>query len=166
MARPRLCETVEEMEAAVEAYFAHCDEGVLVDMVRKQGVVQVRRAKPYTAPGLALALGFNSRTDMFSATHDPRFSNTLTAALARVESQRVEKTLLGEQESRFAQFDLKNNHGYRDEQHLQVTDNTKQMTDDELHARLALLSERVQQIEDKTQRQDVIEGNFQVKLLG
>jgi hypothetical protein len=154
------------MEAAVEAYFAHCDEGVLVDMVRKQGVVQVRRAKPYTAPGLALALGFNSRAHMFDAMHDPRFSSTLSSAMARVESQRVEKTLLGEQESRFAQFDLKNNHGYRDEQHLQVTDNTKQMTDDELHARLALLSERVQQIEDKTQRQDVIEGNFQVKLLG
>jgi hypothetical protein len=154
------------METAIEAYFALCDQGTLVDMVRKQGVVQVKRAIPYTAPGLALALGFNGRQHMFDTMDDPRYSVTLRRAMARVEGQRVEKTLLGEQESRFAQFDLKNNHGYRDEQHLQVTDNTKQMTDDELHARLALLAERVQQIEDKTQRQDVIEGNFQVKLLG
>ena len=164
MGRPHKYKTSEELEAACDDYFERCDRGEEIQVVRRGGAVAVWRAIPYTVPDLAYALGYSHRSSIFNLTHDPVFSSTIKRALSRIEGQRVRKALQGEQESRFAQFDLINNCGYTSSKQEVNVNQQITFTDDELDARLANLERKTQQLEDR-QDQDVIDITPQPSLL-
>ena len=85
-------------------------------------------------------------------------------ALSRIEEQRVVKALVGEQDNRFAQFDLINNFRYTSSKQEVKVNQQITFSDDELDARLANLERKTQQLEDR-QDQDVIDITPQPSLL-
>lgn len=109
--RPPKFKTPEEMQTQIEAYFTACDEA--------------KPKRPYTVPGLALAMGFNSRSSLFdyatrNAGHE-EFAATIKKAKLRIEAQRVEALVMCRGNAGGLIFDLKNNFGWRDQQNVELT---------------------------------------------
>lgn len=107
--RPPRFSSPEEMQVAIDAYFAECDQ----------------TKKPYTVPGLALALGFSSRSSLFdyatrNAGHE-EFAATIKKAKLRIETQRAEMLVQCKTNPAGMIFDLKNNFGWKDQQALEVS---------------------------------------------
>ncbi len=90
--------TVSELEKCIDEYFDEC----------------CKRGRPYTMTGLALALGFSTRKSLTDYEGKPEFVNTITRARARVE-QYAEERLFDKDGSRGAQFSLRYNFGWKDE---------------------------------------------------
>jgi hypothetical protein len=134
--------TPEGFESLAETYFALCDSGETIQVARKRGPVTLQRAIPYTKVDLALFVGLTRREDLDDLRKNPAYSVPVARALGRIEGQRIRKTLLGEQDGRMAQFDLKNNSGYKDEVTHQVNI-TSQYSDDELLQRISLLERKL-----------------------
>lgn len=102
--RPPKYETPEEMQAAIDAYFAEEDTP--------------------TVTGLALALGFESRHGLLYYENDKEgFLTTIKRAKARIEAH-YEKDLVTRNGSVTGLiFNLKNNFGWKDAQeHTIVTE--------------------------------------------
>ena len=137
-----LFSTPEEYEYLAEAYFTYCDMGEIIQVARKKGPVSVKRAIPYTKVDLALWVGLTRREDLDDLCKDHDYLYVVARSLARIEGQRIRKTLLGEQEGRMAQFDLKNNSGYKDVQTHDINI-TSSYSDDELQQRIALLERKM-----------------------
>ena len=126
--RPPKYKTAKELQKKIDEYFLKCDEGELIEVYskKKQEVVKIMQKTPYTVPGLSDHLGFASRQSFLDyekkgkkeGVKDGRFTCTITRARQRIERQRNERALSGEQESRFAQFDLKENFGWKDQQNV------------------------------------------------
>jgi len=107
--RPPKFKTPEEMQTLIDGYFSACDE----------------TKRPYTVPGLALAMGFSSRSSLFdyatrNAGHE-EFAATLKRAKLRIEAQRVEALVSCRGNAAGMIFDLKNNFGWRDQQNVELT---------------------------------------------
>ena len=108
MARHRVFETVEEMQAAI-------------DQFKKER----KKAKlPLTVQGLALALGFNSRTSLlnyegYTDANNVEFLNTLKKARLEIEDSKVLGAMTGDLVPSVVIFDLKNNHGHKDKQEVE-----------------------------------------------
>ena len=62
--RPLKFESVEKLQALIDAYFTKCDEGEAIEVYdkKKQEVVKYYQRIPYTITGLALALDTTRRT--------------------------------------------------------------------------------------------------------
>lgn len=105
--RPPLYNNCLDLAAACEMYFEQQDE----------------KEKPYTVPGLAVAIGFASRQSILEYRHKDQFADTLKAALARIEAQRNEQ-LLTSPHAAGKIFDLKNNFGWKDKTEVETTVNT------------------------------------------
>jgi len=105
MGRPLQYKTCEELEAKCNEYFDICDE----------------TDEPYTVPGLAYELGFESRTSIWNYKSKKNYMNTIKRALERIERQRVAKMLKGGQNVAGCIFDLKNNFGYKDKIEQEIT---------------------------------------------
>ena len=73
--RPPAYDSPEQMEKVIEAYFVKCDE----------------EGRPYTVPGLALALGFCTRKSLYDYEQKDSFVNTVKRAKLRIEEQRAEQ---------------------------------------------------------------------------
>lgn len=101
--RPPLFATPEDMQPKVDEYFASCDAD----------------QKPYTVPGLALALGFSDRHSLHDYAAKDEFTATVKRALLRIETQRGEKLVVGVGNVTGMIFDLKNNFGWKDRQELE-----------------------------------------------
>jgi hypothetical protein len=114
MARPRIYNTVEELEAAVEDYFTK--EIVEVDCGSHQ--VKGVNKKP-SVNGLALHLGFADKSTLYEYRDRPEFSYPIKRALTMIEMYHEER--LSENNVTGAIFALKNM-GWRDksEQDLKV----------------------------------------------
>lgn len=157
----------EQLEELCESYFEKCDEGKIVQQANRGKVVELKRAIPYTVPGLSYHLGYAYRQAVWELGQDPEYSDIIQRALQKIETQRQEAALLGEQNHHFAQFDLINNFkGYKSSksEDVSVTLNVD-LSDQELDKRLALLEGKVNHLEHKAVNVPVIEGDFQVKLL-
>ncbi len=107
--RPPKFKTPEDMQALIESYFTACDE----------------TKRPYTVPGLALALGFSSRSSLFdyatrNAGHE-EFAATIKTAKLRIEAQRVEALVTCRGNAGGLIFDLKNNFGWKYQQNVELT---------------------------------------------
>jgi hypothetical protein len=90
----------------VTEYFSDCD----------------LREKPYTIPGLALWLGFESRHQILNYEHKfPEFISTIKKARVKIETQRIEKLNEGKCNPAGLIFDLKNNSDYRDKQEIELS---------------------------------------------
>ena len=112
--RPPILESPEQMIERAEKYFDECDEGRTIEKVTKKGIEFLTVPIPYTVPGLALALGFNHREALRDYESKEGYSLTIKALRSRIERQRVEKMLTGEQSTIGSIFDLKCNFNYID----------------------------------------------------
>ena len=97
MARPKLYNSVEQMEKDIEKYFVECDQ----------------KEKPYTMSGLAYALDMD-RKSLLNYSKDEKFFPTIKKAKEKVEQQLEENALMGKANSTFTIFNLKNNFYWKD----------------------------------------------------
>ena len=99
MARPRIYDTPEELQEAIEAYFEQNPE------------------RP-TVSGMAVALGFADRSSMYDYAKDERFSYTIKHAISRIEA--IHENRLFEPGSTGSIFWLKNR-GWTDKSEIDHT---------------------------------------------
>ena len=102
--RPFKIETVDELQIAIEAYFALCEE----------------QKRPYTMAGLARALDIARNTLLNYEHRSPAFMSAVRKARARVE-QWTEEGLWGKYHPAGPIFSLKNNFGWKDTQEIEHT---------------------------------------------
>ena len=140
--RPPMYNSVEEMQEMIDNYFKECDGEECYDengklMLNKHGYpIKVGR-RPYTITGLALALGFNSRTSLLNYEGKEEFMNTIMRAKARVERY-AEERLYDKDGANGAKFSLANNFkGWTEKQSIEadvkntVTINVELVDDEE-----------------------------------
>ena len=121
MARPARYTNVDDLEAKCEEYFDKCDNNTISIWDKDGKEIKKSDPIPYTVPGLALHLGFTSRTSIFNYKANKKLMNTIKKALGRIESQRVARALQGKQNPVFSIFDLKNNFGYKDKVEQEIS---------------------------------------------
>ena len=123
--RPLMYESAEEMQEKIDEYFESCKGEVLKDaegnvLTNKYGEPITVGAKPLTITGLALALGFNSRTSLLNYQGKEEFMNTITRAKARVEAY-AEERLFDKDGANGAKFSLANNfEGWKEKQSIEA----------------------------------------------
>lgn len=131
--RKRLFDTPQEMQALIDDYFARCDphidEFTNVEWdEKKQDYVEktvkiVTKQQPYTMSGLALALGFESRTSFVDYKgYGDDFSNTIKKARFKVEESVEHRMLSSQGVVAGVIFNAKNNFGWKDKSELVVND--------------------------------------------
>lgn len=101
MGRPRAFATVEELQQGIDDYIASATAD----------------GDPVTVSGLAYALGVDRKT-INNYSHDDAFFPTIKRAVQFIEADKAKKMLKGEYNTTAAIFDLKNNHGWKDEKHV------------------------------------------------
>lgn len=111
--RPPFFESAEQMQELIDKYFEECDGKILTDedgnpVRNKDGKIIRDDRRPYTITGLALALGFNSRTSLLDYEGKEEFLNTIKRAKSRVEKY-AEERLYDKHGSNGAKFSLANN---------------------------------------------------------
>ena len=115
MGRPLAFETVEELESAVDNYFAvdaHVDQG--------DGLVYLP-----TMSGLALSLGVDRKT-VLNYSNKEDFFPTINKARCKIESF-IETRLYGNNVTGCI-FNLKNNFGWKDKSEIDNTSSDGSMT--------------------------------------
>lgn len=130
--RPLKYKNVEEMQIVIDKYFQDCEGKPLTikdpetgenkPVFDKWGNPVIVGQKPLTITGLALALGFNSRTSLLNYENkDDEFLNTLTRAKAKVEEY-AESRLFDKDGANGAKFSLANNfRDWRDKQDIELS---------------------------------------------
>lgn len=123
--QPRLYDTPESMQVKIDEYFASCEQGQVIEVFdrKTQDVKTVVRKRPLTIEGLAVHLGM-TRTTLLNYTGDPEYVNTITRAKEKILSWKWETAWNGDVDPRVLQFDLKNNHGYKDESEHNIRQTT------------------------------------------
>ena len=100
--RPRTFATVEDLQTGIDNYIAE----------------EAANDDPITVSGLAYALGIDRRTLLRYRAEDNEFCPTIKNAIARIEADKVKSAMKGKYDKTICIFDLKNNHGWRDERHI------------------------------------------------
>ncbi|MCF8783208.1 DNA-packaging protein [Rhodococcus ruber] len=126
--RPLKFQTVEDLQVAIDAYFAmqdpHLEDRLVESGVNDKGetIFMKRKVmteqKPYTVSGLARALGIHRETLINYGERD-QFSDSVRAAYERCHEY-AESQLYSRHNSGAA-FSLKNNWGWRDRQEIDHT---------------------------------------------
>jgi len=122
--RPRTFKTVAQMDEAIEAYFAQCDERIVQGVTKKGDVYTVKKPMPYSMSGLAETIGisrrglldYNARTDEYGE----EFLPAIVRARARVERNLEERMYDGIGSPRGHEFGLKNNFGWTDKHEQEI----------------------------------------------
>lgn len=119
--RPKLFNTVEEMQKKIDEYFAYCDNRVVqgYDNKTNEQFAYVS-PEPYTMSGLAYYLGMDRRS-LINYKNDQEFFPTIKAARDRVEMD-IDRRL--NDKGTFTPgliFNLKNNFGWKDQTHQDIT---------------------------------------------
>jgi len=99
MTRSPKFKTLLDLQSKIDSYFDCCDE----------------KGLPYTIEDLALALGFSHRQDLLGYQGKPSLMEAINKAKLRVGAQKIRQALAGRAKPSITIFDLKNNHGYRDQ---------------------------------------------------
>jgi hypothetical protein len=116
--KPKQWQTVEELKADIDQYFQECDSFVrTVYDKRKQETVEVSSPIPYTIEGLADTLDCDRDTllNYEKKKGYEEFFGTIKRAKLKIQRNKVERGLMGIAPAATTIFDLKNNHGYKDE---------------------------------------------------
>ena len=100
--RPRLYNDPLVMEAKIDQYFDDVES----------------KEKVPTVPGLCFFLGFSSRQSFLDYEKYDGFSGTIKRARLRIECDRTERLVSSGTPTAGLIFDLVNNHGYKNPQHL------------------------------------------------
>ena len=103
MARPPKFKAADDMQKAIDRYFAECE----------------LKEKPRTYAGLAISLGFTSRQSLLNYEEKPEFLDTIKRARLVVQED-VESRLFGANATGSI-FWLKNNADYRDRSEQEIT---------------------------------------------
>jgi hypothetical protein len=120
-------ETVDDLQGAIDKYFADCDKGEIVEVYCKKAkeLVTYIEREPYTVTGLALALGGTSRKQLCKwengevEHHDKEaIAKAVKIAKLRCENYCEKKALKGEGNAAGAIFCLKN-YGWKDRQDVE-----------------------------------------------
>ncbi len=98
--RPPLYDDPELMDAKIDQYFDQLGD------------------KPPTVPGLCFFLGFSSRQSFLDYEKKKDFSCTIKKARLRIECDRTERLISSGTPTAGLIFDLVNNHGYKNPQHV------------------------------------------------
>ncbi|THG30685.1 terminase small subunit [Naasia lichenicola] len=119
--RPLKFKTVEDLELAIQNYFAECDphtEKTLVEVGRDShdnmlfdSRLRITEQKPYTVSGLARSLGID-RDTLINYKKRDEFIGSIQAAYDRCHEY-AESQLFGRAQAGAA-FSLKNNWGWKD----------------------------------------------------
>ena len=98
---PQRFQNYRTLSKFVDDYFSNCDNG--------------RRKRPYTVPGLAHWLGFNSRRGLLKFSQSNSLcGRVIRSALLRIHAQRNEQLVSGQGQMAGRIADLKNNFGWND----------------------------------------------------
>lgn len=109
--RPKLWETKEELEKAIEGFWDYCEE------------------KQVTPTLSRLAVFCNcDRTTLVNYSHDDEFFNTIKKAKQKIESYQEEFLFSGKSVAG-AIFSLKNNYAWNDKSEVDLNANVKQEND-------------------------------------
>lgn len=119
MARPLKYKTVDELQAAIDAYFKSCEGHPLMGnsghvVTDKYGQPVIVGAHPPTVTGLALSLGFTGRQALLNYQGRKQFVDTITRAKSRCEEY-AESRLYDRDGARGAQFSLEHNFRWKSE---------------------------------------------------
>jgi hypothetical protein len=119
--RPLKFESPEELQTAIDEYFAKCDEGEEIEVYdkKKQEVVKIKRPIPYTITGLALALS-TTRQTLIHYEERPEFLDTIKEAKTKCENWVELQALRSELHPGIACFVLKN-YDWTDKQEIDNT---------------------------------------------
>ena len=123
--RPPMYTNKEEIQEKIDAYFEECKGKVLTNaegepIFDKFGMPVVVDAHPLTITGLALALGFNSRTSLLNYQDKEEFMNTIVRAKSVVERY-AEERLYDKDGANGAKFSLANNfEGWKEKQSIEA----------------------------------------------
>jgi hypothetical protein len=147
--RPLKYNTAEELQEAIDKYFAECEgtpyvseEGV--PLLNKYGEVVMKGSKPPTVTGLALHIGFNSRQALLNYQDKDEFNDTITRAKARVEAY-AESRLFDKDGANGAKFSLANNFkAWKERSEVETTNINidAELTPEERKKRIAELLEK------------------------
>lgn len=111
--RPPKYTSKDQIIGLIDAYFKECEGEPMLDdngkpMLNKYGHPIMIGRKPPTVTGLALALGFSTRTALLSYQGKKEFADTITRAKTKVEEY-AERRLFDKDGCNGAQFSLRNN---------------------------------------------------------
>ena len=111
--RPPKYKCKEEIQEKIDQYFADCEGHYLTDddgnvMTTKSGVPICVGQRPPTVTGLALALGFASRTSLMNYQGKKEFREVIIRAKSRIEMY-TEERLFDKDGANGAKFSLQNN---------------------------------------------------------
>ena len=110
--RPLKYQTAEELQAAVDNYFAECDNRIIVKQhAHSKGITKVETPTPYTIAGLARALGVDRDTINNYSKRDEYFG-IITGARDKIQESNLTLGLLGCHDSKLAALNLASNYGY------------------------------------------------------
>lgn len=111
--RPPKYRSVKQLEAKIEEYFESCKGRKMIDeetgkpLIYK-GFPVYEDQRPPTVTGLALALGFATRSSLMDYQGKPQFEDAILRAKSRIE-QYTEERLFDKDGSAGARFSLQNN---------------------------------------------------------
>lgn len=121
--RPPLYKTPKDMQLAIDDYFNKCDSKIK-KVLSKDGnsTLEINAPEPYTIAGLNYHLGFTTSNALADIAKDKEeFSDTITRARLRVESQRSGHLVNPDtRNSNGIKFDLTNNFGWKDKSETEV----------------------------------------------
>jgi len=123
---PPMYKTPEEMQAAIDKYFADCDQVTPAldvngnPMLYKGQPVLLKEPTPYTVTGLALALGFKSRQALINYQVKDAFNDAITRAKLKIEDYAAQR-LYDKEGSNGAKFTLGCNYQWKDTQSIELT---------------------------------------------
>lgn len=145
--KPLRFKTPEELQDAIDEYFAFCDNRISTFYSAKaDGVVEVLDPAPYTMAGLARVLGI-SRQCLSEYSHREHYGDAIKAAREKVHED-VERRLM-EKNATGAIFNLKNNFGWRDSSQIEHSGSMKVSVSQKYES----VKERLQQMgEDERNR--------------
>ena len=120
--RPPVFSCPFELKRKCDEYFELCDSHKELIPDKKTGdLIETYRRRPYTIIGLARHLGFKSRNSLLHYAGKPEFADIIIDAKMRIEEQRSEQLIDRSGIPGGIIFDLKNNHGWRDETSVEVS---------------------------------------------
>ena len=163
--RPPKYKSKEEIEEKIEAYFKECEGEILKDdngepVLNKWGKPVVINCRPPTVTGLALALGFTTRTSLLNYQGKREFMDTITRAKTRIEAY-AEERLFDRDGTNGAQFSLRNNFvGWNEETKTALDEEEQRARIKEIEARIGALKARAK-VDDQVSVEDKVAKLFE-----
>lgn len=145
--RPPKYESKEQIEGLIEDYFKKCEGEILKDgndeiVFDKFGRPVMVGVRPPTVTGLALALGFSTRTSLLNYQGKKEFLDTITRAKSMVEAY-AEERLFDRDGSNGARFSLVNNfRGWSDRPKSELDEQEQKVRIDSMKAQTEVLEEK------------------------